>query len=304
MLSFPYHYDSPGKYEEALANYYTFKLEGFDAALGYMLAEIAHKIPLTDDWKRDDSSRCLIFRPRNAKTAEDRTEVLAAYLQDVRKNRVFKVLDGWRNELYPIYGPNRELILSMERSASPLFGIVTYGIHMTAYVEADGEMKIWAPRRADTKQTYPGMMDNTVAGGLSTGEEPLECLVRECEEEASLPEHISRQAKACGTLTYFHIRDSRAGGETGLCQPECQYIYDLKLPVDVIPKPGDNEAVDFKLLSVNEVRDALANGRFKPNCALLLLEFFVRHGIVNAENEPDYLKIVPRLHRKLDFPMR
>lgn len=192
----------------------------------------------------------------------------------------------------------------MERSASPLFGIVTYGVHMTAYVEMEQGMKIWAPRRADSKPTYPGMMDNTVAGGLSTGEEPFECLIRECAEEASLPEEVARQAKCCGTLTYFHVRDSRAGGEVGLCQPECQYIYDLKLPADVIPKPGDDEAVDFKLLSVQEVREALADGKFKPNCALLLLEFFVRHGIVTPENEENYIEILSRLHRKLEFPTR
>merc|ERR1712029_627583 len=87
---------------------------------------------------------------------------------------------------------------------------------MTGYVRTDEGMKIWAPRRALTKQTYPGMMDNTVAGGLSTGEKPFECLVRECEEEASLPAGVVQPVRACGTLTYFHVRDSRAGGETGL----------------------------------------------------------------------------------------
>jgi 8-oxo-dGTP pyrophosphatase MutT (NUDIX family) len=266
--------------------------------------EVVQKLPLTDDWAVDDNARTLTFQPTDATSLDERNAVLAKYLQEVREKKIFKVLDGWRNELYPIYGPNRELILSIERSASPLFGVLTYGVHMTAYVETDQGMKIWAPRRAETKQTYPGMMDNTVAGGLSTGEEPFGCLLRECEEEASLPEQIARQAKPCGTLTYFHLRDARAGGETGLCQPECQYIYDLKLPADVVPKPGDDEAIDFRLLSVEEVREALAAGRFKPNCAFLLLEFFVRHGLLTPENEPDYIEIVSRLHRRLEFPTR
>lgn len=248
--------------------------------------------------------RTLTFDPHNASTLEKRNAILARYLQEIRQQHIFQVLNGWRDELYPIYGPNRELILSMERSASALFGVVTYGVHMTAYVETEEGMKIWTPRRSETKQTYPGMMDNTVAGGLSTGEEPFGCLIRECEEEASLPEHIARQAKACGTLTYLHVRDTRAGGETSLCQPECQYIYDLKLPADVIPKPGDDEAIDFRLLSVDEVREAMADGKFKPNCALLLVEFLVRHGLLTPEEEPDYIDIVSRLHRKLEFPLR
>jgi len=233
----------------------------------------------------------------------ERNKVLAEYLQDLRLKHIFGVLDGWRSEQYPIYGPGKELVLSMERSATPLFGVVSYGVHMTGYVETEEGLKIWTPRRALTKQTYPGMMDNTVAGGLSTGEKPFECLIRECEEEASLPEDLVRTAQACGTLTYFYVRDSRAGGEVGLCQPECQYIYDLKMPPAAIPKPGDDEAIDFQLLTVEEVKEALAEGRFKPNCAHLLLEFFVRHGILTADNEPNYIEIVSRFHRRLEFPM-
>lgn len=268
-----------------------------------MPSEIVSKFPLTNHWARDDHDRTFTFQPGDV-DLEQRNEILAKYLQDVRERKIFKVLDGWRSEVYPIYGPNRELILSMERSATPLFGCVTYGVHMTGFVRSPDGMKVWAPRRAPTKQTYPGMMDNTVAGGLSTGEEPFECLVRESEEEASLPESVVRTAIACGTLTYFHVRDSRAGGEISLCQPECQYIYDLEIPPDVIPKPGDNEAVDFQLLSIAEVQEAVAEGKFKPNCALLLLEFLVRHGYLTSQNEPDYIEIVARLHRRLEYPMR
>ena len=275
-----------------------------------MRAEIAQRFLITQHWSLDDESRRLTFQPRDedgvkkVTDLDSRNRILAKDLKDLRDEKVFKVLTGWRSEEYPIYGPNRQLVLSMERSVTPLLGLVTYGVHMTAYVNTPEGMKIWAPRRAETKQTYPGMMDNTVAGGLSTGEEPFECLLRECEEEASLPKHVAERAKACGTLTYFHVRDPRAGGETGLCQPECQYIYDLELSADVIPKPGDDEAIDFRLLSVKEVQEALADGKFKPNCAQLLLEFFVRHGILTAETDPDYVEIVSRLHRKLEFPLR
>lgn len=234
-----------------------------------------------------------------------RNQVLAGFLGALREKGVFRLLDGWRGELYPIYGERREVLMSLERSAAPLLGIVAYGVHMTAYVKDGGGagMKIWTPKRAMTKQTYPGMMDNTVAGGLATGERPIDCLVREAQEEASLPETIVRQnARSCGTVTYFHLRDERAGGETGLCQPECQYAYDLELPASVIPVPDDNEAEDYRLLDVEEIRTALAEGKFKPNCAMLLIDFLVRHGILTPENEPDYIEIVSRLHRKLDFP--
>jgi hypothetical protein len=44
-------------------------------------------------------------------------------------------------------------------------------------------------------------------------------------------------------------------------------------------------------------------GKFKPNCAIVLLDFFVRHGILTAENEKDYLQIVGRLRTPLPFPL-
>ena len=53
--------------------------------------------------------------------------------------------------------------------------------------------------------------------------------------------------------------------------------------------------------SVEEVKQALRDGDFKPNCALVLLDFFVRHGILTAEDE-GYIEIVARLHRRLEFP--
>jgi len=222
----------------------------------------------------------------------------------MRETGHFKVLDKWRNELYAVYGRGRELLFNVERCASPLLGVVTYGVHLVAYVrDEEGELKMWIPRRAKTKQTYGGMLDNAVAGGIAAGEGPLESMVRECEEEASLPEALVRErAKACGTVTYFYVRDERAGGETRLLQPECQYIYDLELPADVIPKPGDDEVEEFYLWGVDEVKAAMARGEFKPNCAVVTLDFFIRHGILTAENEKDYIEIVSRLHRRLEFP--
>lgn len=187
-----------------------------------------------------------------------------------------------------------------------MLGIVSYGVHMTAYVKdekASYGMRLWIPRRARTKQTYPGMLDNTVAGGMATGEEPFACMVREAAEEASLPEAVvSKAAQAQGSVTYIMIRDERAGGEVGLIQPECEYIYDLELPVTVVPKPNDSEVEEFYLWSVEEVQEAMAKGEFKPNCAMVMMDFFIRHGILTLENEKNYEEIKQRLHRKLEFP--
>lgn len=37
---------------------------------------------------------------------------------------------------------------------------------MNGYVEKDGQKFLWIGKRSDVKQTYPGMLDHLVAGGL------------------------------------------------------------------------------------------------------------------------------------------
>jgi hypothetical protein len=70
----------------------------------------------------------------------------------------------------------------------------------------------------------------------------------------------------------------------------------------MIPKPNDSEVQEFYLWTVEECQARLAAGEFKPNCSILMLDFFVRHGIITKENEPDFDEIVRRLHRELEFP--
>jgi 8-oxo-dGTP pyrophosphatase MutT (NUDIX family) len=262
------------------------------------VVEVFRNIP---NWSIDDEDRTLTLT--GGSTTGERSSAVMNTLLALRTTGHFKVLNKWRDELYPVYGQNKELLFNVERCASPLFGVVTYGIHLTAYTYKEGELKIWTPRRARTKQTYGGLLDNAVAGGIASGESPWESLVRECGEEASLAEDLVRnKAKAAGTVTYHHVRGKKAGGETGLLQPEVQYVYDLELPGDVIPKPGDDEVEEFYLWGVEEVKAAMAKGEFKPNCALVVLDFFIRRGILTTETENDFIEIVSRLHRRLEFP--
>ena len=277
---------------------------GYDATLGYILNSVVEKFPWPKDyWVVDSAAKTVTLATPKDATPEQRSKLVSETISEAVKADAFEVLKGWRNENYPVYGPGGEFLLEMERCASPLFGIVSYGAHMTCYVDDGTGLKLWIPRRSKTKQTYPSMLDNTVAGGMCTGEKPFECIVREGVEEASLPESISRASiRSRGCVTYSHIRDARAGGEIGLSQPEVEYVYDMKLDPSVIPLPGDNEVEEFNLLTIDEVKEALARGEFKPNCAVVIVDFFIRHGVLTPENEPDYLDIISRLHRRLEYP--
>lgn len=147
------------------------------------------------------------------------------------------------------------------------------------------------------------MLDNAVAGGVAAGETAFECLVRESAEEAALPEkYVREHAKAGGTVTWFNISDVRAGGEPGLMKPGVLFVYDLELSPDIVLKPVDNDIQAFHLMSADEVRKSIGEGKFKPSSASVMIDFFVRHGIITAETDEDYVDIVSRLHRRLPFP--
>ncbi|KAH7068919.1 NUDIX hydrolase domain-like protein [Paraphoma chrysanthemicola] len=300
---FPYPESDPTAYLARVNTYYQLRVSNHDYALGYMLPSVAEVFRSVPGWTLDDSERILTLTAGS--NVAERSQAVETTFLAMRETGHFKVLNKWRNELYAVYGRGKELLFNVERSASPLLGVVTYGVHLTAYTRSKdtGEIKIWTPRRARTKQTYGGLLDNAVAGGIASGESPFESLVRECAEEASLAEDLVRsKVRAAGTVTYWYIRDERAGGETNLMQPECQYIYDLELPEDTIPKPGDDEVEEFYLWSIDEVKQAMENGEFKPNCALVVLDFLVRHGFLTSENDKDFIEIVSRLHRRLEFP--
>lgn len=260
-------------------------------------------MPWGDRWSIDYTAHRVTPAPLQVQRRSE-SEIIKQTVEQARELKTFKVLTGWRNELYPIFGHGSQgRDITIERSASVLFGIPTFGVHMTVYTRTEKGMMIWVPKRASTKQTYGGMLDNTVAGGLAAGEKPFECLVREASEEASFSEQLVRSnAVSCGTTSHFHIRDERAGGEVGLLQPEVEYVYDMEIGPDVKPRPNDTEVEDFYLWSVEEVRMVLVLGEFKPNCALVLLDFLIRHGQVTADNEADYVEIVSRIHRPLPFP--
>ncbi|KID93773.1 thiamin pyrophosphokinase- protein, partial [Metarhizium majus ARSEF 297] len=299
---FPYAQTRPDKYATKVSGYYKFQVEGCASVLGFMLPTTVQGFQWPDFWRVDHQRKTVLLC---GKTLNERDQHVAKTLAAERQRRHFKLLGGWRNELYPVYAPDRTILVNIERAASPLFGIVAYGIHLTGYVVTESGLKIWVSRRASNKQTYPGMLDNTAGGGMASGDKPYESIVREAAEEASFPrDYVRKNAKCAGTVSYFDIRDERAaaGTEVGLLQPECIYVYDLEVPRDFVPRPHDLEAEDFRLWDIPELQAALRRGEFKTNCALVLLDFFIRHGIITPEEEEDYVEIVARLHRRLEFP--
>jgi 8-oxo-dGTP pyrophosphatase MutT (NUDIX family) len=150
--------------------------------------------------------------------------------------------------------------------------------------------------------TYPNMLDSTVAGGVPASETPFENIIQEANEEASLPTDLVRHnIKSTGVLTYISRTDEGARAEPGLIIPDIVYLYDIELSSDVIPRPHDTEVKEFELMSVDKVKTHMRNKEFKTNSAVVMIDFFIRHGIITNDNEKDFVEINMRMHRGLPF---
>lgn len=87
----------------------------------------------------------------------------------------------------------------------------------------------------------------------------------------------------------------------GLVKPEMVHVYDMEVAEDVVPKPHDDEVKEFYLMTPDETKKALFRQEFKTNSAAVMIDFFIRHGIITADNERDYPEMNMRLHRTLPF---
>ncbi|KAJ0160540.1 Uncharacterized protein CTA2_7789 [Colletotrichum tanaceti] len=277
---------------------------------GFMLEQTVDRLPWTADFHVDHDERRVRLLDTHAAAKDGETDPGRAYTAVFQRvvdaaiaSDAFPTLNKLHSEHFRILGANHPV--SIERFPAPLFGISSRGAHMTAYVrtakeegEGRGVIKIWVPRRSAHLFTFPGLLDTTVAGGVKAQDSPFDCIVAEAAEEASLPaDYVREKALAVGAVTYVSMNRQK-----GTFFPTVLYVYDLELPESIKPEPGDDEVSGFELMTVDEVVDAMLEERFKPNCVLVMLDFFIRHNIITPDNNDEYLDIVTRLRRRLPVP--
>lgn len=221
---------------------------------------------------------------RNLTTPEDRTKAVANVIKSLGE-----LIPGIRNEFYPVASAFGEpIFFSLERAAAPYFGIKAYGVQMNGYLEKDEQKFLWIGKRSKKKTTYPGMLDQLVAGGLPSDISCGENLIKECKEEAGIPRSISHKAIPVGVVSYIDIEGYRMKRDVLFC-------YDLKLPDGFIPHNEDGEVESFRLVPVTQVANIIRNTPlFKANCNLVIIDFLFRHGHIRPE-EFGYLRLLQSL---------
>jgi hypothetical protein len=256
-----------------------------DVRVGHVRKSVAEKLVTFRD--------IFIVRPDHVammsdlRTPAERTAAMAFVVDALVSDGI---VEGIRNELYPVAATfGGASMLEIERAAVPLFGVRAYGIHVNGYVRGRNSTFVWVARRDARKPTYPGKLDQLVAGGQPAGISLSDNLVKECFEEASIPESLARQAVAVGSISYCFESDR------GL-RPNVLFCYDLELPMDFEPRISDGEVERFHLWPIDRVMDIVATtGEFKANCNLVAIDFFIRHGFL-APDHPEYLEVSELLY--------
>ncbi len=204
-----------------------------------------------------------------------RSAALAAFVRDLAAAGEVRSPLG---ESYPVAasagGPP---LLQVDRVAVAWLGVPASGVHLNGYVRTGRGVELWLAERSRGKATYPGHLDNLVAGGQSIGMSPEATLVKECGEEAGLAAPHLTGLRRAAAISYRQQDGLSLKADTLIC-------YDLELPPEFVPRAVDGEVERFERLPAAAVAESLRGaGVWKPNSALVALDFLLRHGLLDEE---------------------
>ncbi|MDP6805500.1 MAG: DUF4743 domain-containing protein [Rhodospirillales bacterium] len=266
-----------------LANYLPFRVDADD--VGLVTPAFADRLEEFSDVFRV-SANAVALAPA-LRGFEARCGAVAGVLEELARRGH---IPGWRDEAYPVGRSFAEPpLFLMERAAVPLFGVRAYGVHVNGIV-AGTKAKMWIARRSLTRPMAPGKLDQLVAGGQPAGLGVKQNLVKESAEEANIGPGLAARAVPVGTISYLTERPE------GL-RNDVLFNYDLVVLRDFRPVNRDGEIEAFYLWPIDEVAAVVEQSEaFKFNCALVVIDFLIRHGHIEADH-PDYEPIVRGLHR-------
>ena len=203
-------------------------------------------------------------------TPMQRSQALALAAQTLRDRGLIR---GWRDECYSHWGaishdPDvaQPEWFRLERAAFRFFGLRSHAVHINGFTP-DGRM--WCARRALSKATDPGRLDNLAAGGLAADETILQCAVRELGEEAGMGPSLAQHIQRAGRITTARTEPEGWHDETLL-------VFNLCVPEAVVPHNTDGEVSAFVCLSPAEVMQRIQAADFSKDAACVIAQ-----GILN-----------------------
>lgn len=255
---------------------------------------------LTND---DSADNALTLGKSAGNTPESRTQAVASVMEELRDSGY---ITGWRDELYPVsmnFDKVSTPVFLIERAAASLLGVMEYGVHINGIVMSKNddnkeEVKMWMARRSKTKAKFPGYLDHIVAGGQPAGLSLMDNVIKECEEEAGIPEALTKLGiQPTGVISYENYGGKLKDKGEGVMSRVILFCFDLMLPSDFIPTANDGEVESFFTWSLEDIAQSMNpnyHDPIKPNCYPVIIDYLLRSGAISPDS-PKYLEIVRRL---------
>ena len=240
-------------------------------------------------WLGPELARALTFFPRDfhfdaegvALAARLRgTAARAEALATVTRSLAGRGFLALRGEAFDVRAePEGPVLALLDRGAIPAFGVRAAGVHLNGLVRRADGLQVWVGVRSRSKPVAPGQLDHLVAGGIPAGLDPMQCLVKEAAEEASIPPELAGRARKVARLSYV-MRHGEG------MRRDILHAFDLELPEDFTPVPADGEVERFELWPARRLYEAVRDTEaVKFNVNLVLIDLFLREGLIDPAGE-------------------
>lgn len=232
----------------------------------------------TVGWLLPELRDALVRYPRIRAEAACVTLTDGAAMPDIVAALADEGLVRLRGELFDVRAePEGPVLATVDRGGVPVFGVRSVGIHVNGLVHKPDGLHVWVGRRSPHKRLEPNKLDHVTAGGVSAGLTPMQTLLKEAEEEASIPGELAARAVPVGLVAYVTERPE------GL-RRDLLHCYDLELPPGFQPVPGDDEVASFELWPIERAFEAVRDTNdFKFNVTLVLIDLFLRLAMIVGE---------------------
>ena len=175
--------------------------------------------------------------------------------------------------------PDSKVLARLDRGALSPLGVVSQGVHLNGRVRRPDGLHLWVGWRSKDKSVAPGKLDNLVAGGVPSGLSPMQTLLKEAAEEASMPPALAARARQVSRVSY------RMADGPGV-RRDVLHCFDLDLPEDFAPVPADDEVERFELWPAERLlRTVRETSDVKFNVNLVLIDLFLREGLVDPRSD-------------------
>jgi 8-oxo-dGTP pyrophosphatase MutT (NUDIX family) len=243
------------------------------ARAGWLTEDVARRLrPLRGAFATEGDGLALV--------SEAGFEARSAALGEVVAHLATAGLVSPRHEAFDVRAePDSEPLARLDRGALSPLGVISQGVHVNGRVRRPDGLHLWVGWRSKDKNVAPGKLDNLVAGGVPAGLTPMQTLLKEAAEEASMPPDLAARARRVSRVSY------RMADAPGL-RRDVLHCFDLDLPEDFTPAPADDEVERFELWPAERVLQAVRDtSDVKFNVNLVLIDLFLREGLIDPRGE-------------------